>query len=682
MKKSLCIIQEEISDCGVCSLLSIIRYYGGNISLENLRIDSLTTKEGVNAYNLIECAKKNGFDAIGVKNINLNDIKLPCIAHVNINESLSHFIVIYKVSNDTLEIMDPASGFKKISIDEFNKISTSIYIELMPKQQLEYIKINKTAEHKFKKVMFKNKYSLLKIIILNILFLFFSIISSLYINILDSTKNIVFLSIFFCIVNALTYYLSYKINCMVVNLNKKINFDLIKDFFKHIFNLPLKYIHMKDKNEIIKRVEEIEVVNNLMGVVIINLIINLMILLTIIIIEVILFIYSIIPIILLIFTSIILTILSLKKIKTLINDNIDKSTSYQSSLIAYITKINSIYHSSSIKSHLNILYDKTDNYLDANRKYDNYIYLLESLKSGLSSTFLLVSNILILYFIVTDNYSINYFFIINYLNSILSNSINNVSNSISNYYYYKSISTKINEFYNVREIDNKMHNKKIYYNSIKFDNVSYSYNIFNETIKNLNMEIKAGEKILLRGSSGSGKSTILKILNKEYNDYQGSIKIGNTNLKKISNYELGQHLYFSSQDEELFMDTIRNNITMHHETTDEELNRIIEITNLRRVIDKKAFGINTFLYSGGEELSGGEKQLIILARALLSNKDIIILDESLSEVNEDIENSIINNIINYFENNIIIYVSHKQNKNYPLKVINMEERSNNGNTRK
>jgi ABC-type transport system involved in cytochrome bd biosynthesis fused ATPase/permease subunit len=119
---------------------------------------------------------------------------------------------------------------------------------------------------------------------------------------------------------------------------------------------------------------------------------------------------------------------------------------------------------------------------------------------------------------------------------------------------------------------------------------------------------------------------------------------------------------------------------MHKSINEEYLDKVIKITNLDILLKKKSFGINTFLYGGGEELSGGERQLIIVTRALLSNTPIIILDESLSEVEESIEESIINNIINNYPEKTLIYVSHKQNKKYPLKIINMEERRNNGTT--
>lgn len=142
MKRNLVVIQEEISDCGVCSLLSIIRYYGGNENLENLRIDSLTTKEGVNAYNLIECAKKYGFDAKGIRS-SINEVHIPCIAHININESLSHFIVIYKLTDSYILAMDPAKGESKISLSDFNSASSNIYIELVPKFKFNYKKNKK-----------------------------------------------------------------------------------------------------------------------------------------------------------------------------------------------------------------------------------------------------------------------------------------------------------------------------------------------------------------------------------------------------------------------------------------------------------------------------------------------------------------------------------------------------------
>jgi ATP-binding cassette subfamily B protein len=680
MKKKLEVIQEEISDCGVCSLLSIIRYYNGNASLESLRIDSLTTKEGVNAYNLVECAKKQGFDAKCIKELDLNKIIFPCIAHIKINESLHHFIVLYELNNNILKVMDPAIGFKISSIKEFNSISTNIYIELVPKQSLCNFKIKHTAEEKLFKVMNIYKHSLLKVVILNIIFIILTLISSTYIKVLNNINILPYAIIIYILINILSNYVTYYINKKINTLDNNINKSLLSEFFSHVFRLPLKYIHMKDKNEIIKRVEEIEVIDNLMLNVIISSILSIMIILSITIIQTILFKYNIILIIILILFQFIYNFLSTKKIKYLINESITNSTDYKSTLINDVNSMNSIYHSNSITNMLNILNEKKDNYLNINLKNNIYTSKIKTIKNSISSTFILLSNLIMLYFVASNNLSMVNLIIIYYLNNILVTEIENMTNLIPSYYYYKSVSNKLNEFYNIDEIKYNNNILNIDKYDIRINNINFKYNNFNIPIKNFSTIIESGDKVLLSGTNGCGKSTLLKILSGEYNDYHGNISIGGINLKDISFNNLNNILYYSSQNESIFIDTIKNNITMHKSINEEYLDKVIKITNLDILLKKKSFGINTFLYGGGEELSGGERQLIIVTRALLSNTPIIILDESLSEVEESIEESIINNIINNYPEKTLIYVSHKQNKKYPLKIINMEERRNNGTT--
>src|SRR5690625_3119544 len=100
--------QRDIKDCGVCSLASIIEYYGGYISLEKLRLDTKTTNEGTTALNIIEASKKYGFDAIGIKVSNLKDPKifLPAIAHMVQKNGVNHYVVIYKITDKKVILMD------------------------------------------------------------------------------------------------------------------------------------------------------------------------------------------------------------------------------------------------------------------------------------------------------------------------------------------------------------------------------------------------------------------------------------------------------------------------------------------------------------------------------------------------------------------------------------------------
>ena len=171
------VLQDGIKDCGICCLLSIIRFYGGDVSKEYLREITNTTKEGVSFYNLIEASKILGFEAIGVtgklEDINVNN--LPCIAHFIINKSYNHFIVLYQINKKkhTVTIMDPAKGKKIISSAEFRLLTSSNYLFLRPTKPLPKIqkqnRIYKNIRHQFK----KNKTILFQTIILTFSYFFF-----------------------------------------------------------------------------------------------------------------------------------------------------------------------------------------------------------------------------------------------------------------------------------------------------------------------------------------------------------------------------------------------------------------------------------------------------------------------------------------------------------------------------
>ena len=126
------VLQDGIKDCGICCLLSIIRYYGGEVPKEILREMTNTTKDGVSLYNLLEASNNLGFESIGVSG-NLEDIalnNLPCIAHVQVKNNRKHFIVIYEINKESEQVivMDPAKGKRKFSFSEFNLLSSKYYL--------------------------------------------------------------------------------------------------------------------------------------------------------------------------------------------------------------------------------------------------------------------------------------------------------------------------------------------------------------------------------------------------------------------------------------------------------------------------------------------------------------------------------------------------------------------------
>ena len=133
MFKRVVVRQQDIKDCGAACLLSIIKYYGGNISLEKIKIDSCISSSGISAFNLIAAAKKYGFDGRGTR-ISFDDLiksKLvfPFISYVELKNGLRHYIVVYEITKKYILVMDPAKGLRKLKYDEFKSIYKDIIIE-------------------------------------------------------------------------------------------------------------------------------------------------------------------------------------------------------------------------------------------------------------------------------------------------------------------------------------------------------------------------------------------------------------------------------------------------------------------------------------------------------------------------------------------------------------------------
>ena len=660
MNKKLIVKQEEPSDCGVCSLLSIIRYYHGDASLESLRISSLTSKDGVTALNLINCAIEYGFDAVGKKLDKIPIDELPCIAHIRINNSLSHFMVIYSIKDDYVEVMDPSMTYKKIKIDEFYKLTSNIYISLKPKGQIEYQHNPNLIYRNLNSFIINNKLTILKIIFFNFVYIIISVVYSFYISILTN-YFLLKLIISFIIVLITSNFMIYLINVNMNKLNNNVSFSLIDSFISHIFNLPLNYIHIKDSNEIIKRVIDLDSIKSTLISFITTLITNLIL---IIIVSIILFIINHLSVLFVIFGFIGYLLITIMFKDSY--DNIDKvikeDTNYNSSLIDYIEGLNSIKHSSSESIYKESLLNdyKTNNLIKY--KYSNTLYKIDFLKQSYILIIEFLLNVYIIYMIRNNILTYEYLFIINLLFQLIVNSITSIVNYIPSVLYQNKIITKVNDFFNIKE--ELIDNKRIKDNNIRINNLSFSYNNYINTIKNINLVINKGEKLIIKGESGCGKSTLCKILNKEYLNYKGDIYLGNINYKDISVSEIRNLISYSSQDEKIFHGTIKDNILMGHTISNHYLEDIIDTCELKRIIDKRIYGLDTYLFAGGDELSGGEKQLIILARSLVLNKNILILDESLSEVNDKVEDKVLSKLFKKYKNKTIIYVSHKNKKNY------------------
>lgn len=245
--------------------------------------------------------------------------------------------------------------------------------------------------------------------------------------------------------------------------------------------------------------------------------------------------------------------------------------------------------------------------------------------------------------------------LMNYITSPLMNSIS-IINKIRS---IKNIKIKFNEILLDNTDNKRIKNIKNFSSKIQFKNVNFSYDKKDLSLNNINLEFKKGNKYAIVGESGSGKSTLLKLLLGYYNDYTGSILYDNLELKDINLNDLYNIITVISQSIFIFEASIRENITLFSNYHEEKILNTIKISGLENLLNK--LNLDSKINENGKNLSGGEKQRISIARALIKNVPILILDEATSSLDNktayEIEQSILK-----LPNTTCIIVTHRLTK--------------------
>jgi ABC transporter transmembrane region len=194
--------------------------------------------------------------------------------------------------------------------------------------------------------------------------------------------------------------------------------------------------------------------------------------------------------------------------------------------------------------------------------------------------------------------------------------------------------------------------------SIEFKNFNFSYDDKN-VLENINFKINKGETIGIVGKTGSGKTTLIKQLLRLYPVEKGSLLLDNQGIEKYYDYSVREKMGYAPQEYQLFSKTIKDNILFYRENLENNLERALILSDIKKDIENFKDGINTLVGENGISLSGGQKQRLGIARAILANPDILILDDSLSAVDANTEKTIIENIKNHRQGKTNIIVSHR-----------------------
>ena len=660
--------QEGLKDCAAACMQMIIKYYNGYISINDLNEMLETTKEGVSAFKIIEVSNKIGFKATGIR-LNLleltKSVTLPVIAHVVIN-NYNHYIVVYKIDSfkKSVIIADPQSKIKTISFKEFESIWTNVIINLYPVKPIEHRNYEKHLN--YKNIILKNKKTIFQLCYISFIYMILSIVASFYMkyvfdNYLSNFHLIFTVFILFIIINLYKIFTNLIRTKILIDLNKNIDIDLSLDIFSKILSLPYGYYRNKTTGEIITRYTELSKIRETISKVLLTLFLDLPLCIT--------------SLIIMYFLNSKLTMISLIAVllytiivivyNRILNDTILEAQIKKAEMNTVL--IESINGFETIKG-LN-LYDyiklKFENkyikYLKNVIKIDSILNIKENLKEIVNQLIEMIIIFTGVIYVRSETITIGTLMTYNSILVFFLAPIRNLLSLDNSIIESKRIVKRVNEMLKKEENVKKIN---IVYSDILIKSLSFKQNekiILNK----INLHISKGEKVIITGKSGSGKSTLLKILMNYYNDYQGEIKINGINIKSINLKNV-----YISQNETLFTDTIYNNIVLGN--NDSNFSEIVKMCYVDEIINSN-LGYNQIIEENGFNISGGQKQRIILARSIINEFDLLLIDEGLNQIDVELERKILKNLFNKFHDKTIIIVSHRlENMDLYDKLIKLE----------
>lgn len=668
-KKYPFVKQEALKDCGVACLSMIIQYYRGYMKMDLLRDLTKTNKQGVNAYHLIRAATEIGFEASGVKatldQLNKDNLVLPCIANVTIDGKYKHYIVIYKIDyhQKRMMIADPAVGIKTITFREFNQIWNQVLLILYPIKSLPQNQHHSITRFTIK-LLLGHKKIMINIIILSLFVTGFTIASSFFLQWMLGSINwhnpevqMTWIFIIFMTIYVLKIVSEFMRNKLLIYLNLKIDLLLTMDTFKNIVALPYHYYRNRTTGEILSRVFDLGTIRQMISKFALALFIDG--LLTTI---ALIFLYNINQTLcllaIIIFMLYILIIYMFKQSFTYyINAVQQNKATVSSSLIETINGFETLKGLNISKQFLSQMEDKYHKLLKIIFKFDhlcNLQYLVKELVGSLGLVIIMTMGTL---FVIRGQMTIGNLLTFNALLFYFLEPVRSLVDLDTNIKEAKSALDRILDLKSSEQelgITNP-HLK----GSLVIKNLTYGYQEGVNLLDNISFKIKSGEKAMITGSSGSGKSTIFKLLKKYYPVSRQMIYFDDIDINDLKMDSLNQSITYVAQNEILFNDTLLNNIKLNRSFSQSKLMNILKICRIEAIIKNDPAGYHLLIEENGFNLSGGEGQRIVLARSLVKNSSIILLDERMSQMDVNLERQILKDLFKYYPQKTIILISHR-----------------------
>jgi ATP-binding cassette subfamily B protein len=689
--------QHDAMDCGPTCLRMISAFHGRSYSLEGLREKANLTHEGVSLLGISEAAEQIGFRSMGVSLSfdDLTEATLPCVVHWN----QGHFVVVYKIraqaaplslrrrgGGELVYIADPASGKLVYTKEEFCRCwcssvkdgePTGIALLLEPTPEFYRYEDDSDKPKKGFSFLFSYLKPYHKFILQLFLGMLFGSLIQLILPFLTQSivdfgigaQNLSF--IYLVLVAQLVLTLSttsveFIRGWILLHLGTRINIALISDFLAKLMRLPMGYFDTKMVGDLLQRINDHDRIQNYLTNSTLNVLFSFV---NIVIFSLVLFLYS--PAIFGIFAlgSVFYFVwvwLFMKKRAELDHKNFAQQSANQSNVVQLITGMQEIKLSGCERQkrweweHIQArLYRLRIKGLALSQYQDSGAVLINQVKN-------IVITAWVASLVVKGEMTLGMMLAVQYIIGQLNGPVDQMISFFRQTQDARLSIDRLGEIHG-KEDEEDADEKRIEDipsgRNLELRNLSFAYDktsIGEPVLKNIQLTIPSGKQTAIVGSSGSGKTTLVKLLLKFYPPDKGEILLGGSRLENFSIREWRKRCGVVMQDGFIFSDTIARNIAPGKELIDkEQLLHAVETANIREFVESLPLGYNTKIGSEGHGLSQGQKQRILIARAVYKNPEFVFFDEATNALDANNERTILENLSAFFKGRTSIVVAHR-----------------------
>ncbi|SDM62023.1 ATP-binding cassette, subfamily B [Pedobacter steynii] len=672
-------------DCGPTCLRMIAKHYGRNYTLQRLREVSGINRQGVSLLGISEAAEKIGFRTTGLRIplSKLQEIDLPCILHWQQN----HFVVLYKISGTSKKvyaISDPAKDRIQYTAAEFSKRWTSTRnngnpegVALMIAPSPDFYRQGGDPEKGLSLTymlgyLLKYRQLIIQLFVgLGVGSLLQLILPFLTQSVVDTGINTRNLSFVYVVLIAQVMLFLGRMSIdfirswILLHITTRINISILTDFLIKLMKLPMSFFETKMTGDIMQRMNDQSRIQSFLTGSSLSTVFSLF---NLVIFSFVLAYYNVNIFIIFLVSSVIYSfwiVFFLKKRRELDFKRFDISSENQSNIVQLIGGMQEI---------------KLNNCEQQKRweweriQAGLFKFSMKSLALGQYQQFGAFfinegKNILITFMVaktvIDGQLTLGAMMAIQYIVGQLNSPIEQLLGFLQSFQDAKISLERLNEIHEMQDeepVEKNFLSELPLIKSLSLQNLSFTYpGAGNEPVlDNISLDIPEGKTTAIVGMSGSGKTTILKLLLRFYEPQKGEIKVGNTNLQQIGYRYWRSRCGIVMQDGFIFSDTIARNIAVGDEYPDmTKLLHAIKVANISDFIEELPLGLNTKIGAAGNGISQGQRQRMLIARAVYKDPEYIFFDEATNALDANNEKVIMENLETFFKGRTVVVVAHR-----------------------